>query len=154
MAAGNDAFFRAGAGAVIINDAGEVLAMRRKGATDGAWQMPQGGVGFAETPEQAAWREAEEETGLRRGDLELVAQADAWTVYELPPAYRSEKVGWGQVQRWFLFRAKAGATVKPDGREFDAFSWLTAAELLSRAVAFRVPVYEHVFAQFAQWLTR
>jgi putative (di)nucleoside polyphosphate hydrolase len=126
--------------------------MRRKGVPDAAWQMPQGGIGFDETPAVAVWREVNEETGLTPGELQLIHQSAEWIVYELPAEFRSNKVGWGQVQRWFLLRAKPAAAVRPDGIEFDAFTWLAPAELIARAVAFRVPVYERVFREFAQWL--
>jgi putative (di)nucleoside polyphosphate hydrolase len=147
-----DGYFRAGVGAVIANGAGKILAMRRKGVADAAWQMPQGGIGFTETPTVAVWREINEETGLTPGDLQLVHQLSEWTVYELPREFRSDKVGWGQAQRWFLLRASPTAAVTPDGKEFDAFNWLAPADLVAQAVAFRVPVYERVFREFAQWL--
>jgi putative (di)nucleoside polyphosphate hydrolase len=152
MANTEDGYFRAGAGAVILDGHGKVLALRRKGPRAMDWQMPQGGIGYSETPLDAVWREVQEETGLTRNDVELLSQASDWTLYELPTAFRSNKVGWGQAQRWFLFRAKPGATVTPDGIEFDAFSWRTPAELVAGVVAFRVPVYQRVFAEFAAWL--
>ena len=31
------------------------------------WQMPQGGIDFGESPEHAAYRELEEETGTKTG---------------------------------------------------------------------------------------
>jgi putative (di)nucleoside polyphosphate hydrolase len=126
--------------------------MRRKSVPEVAWQLPQGGIRFSETPTDAVWREVEEETGLTRRDIELVAQSREWIVYELPAAFRSSKVGWGQAQRWFLFRATSPVTVRPDGNEFDAFDWLTPAELIARTIAFRVPVYTRVFAEFEKWL--
>ena len=154
MGADEAGYFRASAGVLIVDEAGRVLAMRRKGSTERSWQLPQGGIGFNELPENAAWREAEEETGLTRSDLTLVAHSPHWLVYELPVEFRNRKVGWGQAQRWFLFRVGAASTVKVDGVEFDAFAWVTPAELIARTVEFRVPVYERVFVEFRQWLQR
>ena len=148
----DDGYFRASAGAVVINDARRVLALRRKDTPGHAWQMPQGGIGFEEVPGDAVWRELREETGLARGDLELLATSPEWLVYELPKAFRSTKVGWGQAQRWFLLRATPGAEVRPDGKEFVAFDWFTPEELVDRVVEFRRLVYRRVFAEFAQWL--
>jgi putative (di)nucleoside polyphosphate hydrolase len=143
-----DGYFRASAGILIVNEAGSLLAMRRKATAEPAWQLPQGGIRFDESPVDAAWREAEEEAGLTRSDLTLLAESRQWLVYELPHAFRNRKVGWGQAQRWFLFRLGADSRVKVDAVEFDAFDWVTPAELLARTVEFRVPVYERVLAEF------
>lgn len=142
-----DAFFRANVGACVIDGAGRVLALRRRGVTGQAWQMPQGGIDEDESPREAVLRELREETGLKPADVELVAEHGQWLAYELPPQFRRRKTGWGQAQKWFLLRARAGARVKPDGEEFDAFEWLPPAQLLSRVIAFRRPVYERVFAE-------
>lgn len=152
MANRDDGYFRASAGAMVIDSQRRVLALRRKGTPEEAWQMPQGGIGMDEEPEHAAWRELEEETGLTATDVELLEVSREWLVYELPATFRSPKVGWGQAQRWFLFRARPGARVRPDSKEFDAFRWITHAELLSRVVEFRRPVYVRVFSEFAHWL--
>jgi putative (di)nucleoside polyphosphate hydrolase len=152
MANREDGYFRASAGAVVIDDQNRVLTLRRKGTPEVAWQMPQGGIGMDETPEHAIWRELQEETGLTLAHLELLRASQEWIVYELPAVFRSPKVGWGQAQRWFLFRVKPAAKVKPDGKEFDAFEWVTSEELLTRVVEFRRPVYVRVFAEFANWL--
>jgi putative (di)nucleoside polyphosphate hydrolase len=140
---------------MIIGEGNRVLAFRRKGtpSKEKTWQMPQGGIGIDETPTDAVWRELREEAGLTPDDLELVTACDQWIVYEVPKEYRSPKVGWGQAQRWFLFRAKSGLVVNTDGAEFDAYAWLTPAELLTRAVEFRKPVYERVFSEFSDWLS-
>lgn len=138
------AFFRANVGACVVDAAGRVLALRRKGVNEQAWQMPQGGIDDDESPRDAVLRELREETGLRPADVEIVAELPQWLVYELPPEYRRPKIGWGQAQKWFIFRAQAHAHVRPDDDEFDAFDWLPAPELLARVIAFRRPVYEAV----------
>ena len=140
------AFFRANVGACVTDGKGRVLALRRRGVSEAAWQMPQGGIDDGETPREAVQRELEEETGLRASEVDVVAEFPEWLVYELPSEYRRPKVGWGQAQKWFLLRASAGVSVKPDGKEFDAFEWLSPDELLSRVVAFRQPVYQRLFA--------
>ena len=140
-----DAFFRASVGACVTDGKGRVLALRRRGVADEAWQMPQGGIDAGETPREAVLRELEEETGLRAADVAIVAEFPEWLVYELPLEYRRPKVGWGQAQKWFLLRANEGVTVKPDGKEFDAFEWVKPQELLSRVVMFRRGVYGKVF---------
>ena len=54
---------RAGADALVRNERGEVLLVRR--ADDGRWAMPGGWIDPGETPEQAVVREVAEETGLQ-----------------------------------------------------------------------------------------
>jgi 8-oxo-dGTP pyrophosphatase MutT (NUDIX family) len=54
---------RAGADALVQNERGDVLLVRR--ADDGRWAMPGGWVDPGETPAQAVVREVAEETGLQ-----------------------------------------------------------------------------------------
>lgn len=145
----SDAFFRAGVGAVVIDDTRRILVLQRKGVQEGAWQLPQGGVGAAEAPLDALYRELREETGLRRHDVEVKATIHEWWVYELPLEYRNAKVGWGQAQRWFLCRLLASRNaVRPDQIELARAEWVTAEELVARAVAFRVPIYRRLITEF------
>lgn len=145
----SEAFFRANVGACVVDAQGRVLALKRRGVADNAWQMPQGGIDDGESPRVAVLRELQEETGLTAADVQLVDEYPDWLVYELPPEFRRPKVGWGQAQRWFLLRPRAGVTVVPDGREFDDFVWMAPSELLRRVIAFRRPTYERVLARFA-----
>jgi 8-oxo-dGTP pyrophosphatase MutT (NUDIX family) len=61
---------RRGADALVRNDAGEVLLVRR--ADDGRWAMPGGWVDPGETPAQAAVREVAEETGMHVSEPRLL----------------------------------------------------------------------------------
>jgi 8-oxo-dGTP pyrophosphatase MutT (NUDIX family) len=62
------------AATVITDDAGRVLLMwRHRHVTDTwGWEIPSGRIEHGEAPEQAAAREAEEETGWRPGPLRLL----------------------------------------------------------------------------------
>jgi putative (di)nucleoside polyphosphate hydrolase len=144
----SSAFFRANAGACICDHAGMVLACQRREAKDGAWQMPQGGLELNERPEQALWRELGEELGLCAQDLVLEREHPEWIAYELPEAYRSAKVGMGQVQKWFLLRARSEMFIKLDGREFDRWRWLEPELLLQVAVSFRKVSYSKILSAF------
>jgi putative (di)nucleoside polyphosphate hydrolase len=146
-------YFRAGAGAVIIDGKGMVLALERT-AIRGAWQLPQGGLKKGEEPLDAAYREIEEETGIVKGDLELLATAPEPLVYELPPGGRSDKTGRGQVQYWFLFRfhGSDGSINVERGGEFRAWRWLPLSELIGLTVEFRSPVYRRLEGLFKEHL--
>jgi putative (di)nucleoside polyphosphate hydrolase len=145
-------YFRAGVGAVIANDSGRVLALERSDVA-GAWQFPQGGLKADEDSLNAVFREIEEETGIRRTQLELVARYPHPLAYELPPQHRSAKTGLGQVQYWFLFRFLGEDTdIRPprDG-EFRSWSWRPFDSVVAGAAEFRRPVYELLEARFATY---
>jgi len=145
-----DAFFRVSVGAVVVDGQRRILVMRRKGTREVAWQMPQGGIEMDESPFDALYRELNEETGLERRDVEVVASTSDWLVYELPPGFRNAKVGWGQAQRWFLCKLLTDRSrVRPDGVEFTDVDWVTAGDLLARAISFRAPIYRRLVAEFS-----
>jgi putative (di)nucleoside polyphosphate hydrolase len=149
-----DQYFRASAGAVIADAQGRVLACRRADVDAEAWQLPQGGIKAGEEPLAAAYREIAEETGIARGQLELVEVAPRWLAYELPAELRSTKTGLGQTQKWHLFRFRGRPEdIRPGPAEFTACRWWTPHDLLEQVVAFRRPVYAQVFALFAAELS-
>lgn len=133
--------------------AGVVIAVRRTDGCllvferidePGAWQLPQGGLERDETPEQAAWRELGEETGLGAGDVELVGEHEDWTAYVWPDRFRrNDRLG--QAHRWFFFRARSDDIEPvPDGHEFGAWDWWDADRLIEQVVDFRKPPYRQV----------
>jgi putative (di)nucleoside polyphosphate hydrolase len=123
------------------------------------WQMPQGGMDEGETPEVAARRELEEETGVR--SARFIAQTKDWLQYDLPP----ELIGFawkgryrGQRQMWFAARFEGEESEIDLGphpghkAEFDAWAWVPAAELPDLVVPFKREVYTRVVAEFAPLL--
>jgi putative (di)nucleoside polyphosphate hydrolase len=141
-------FFRANAGAVILNERGQVLACNRADVPEDAWQMPQGGINKGEEPIDAVRREVEEEIAVAASELELIGEVPGWIAYELPPAYRRAKTGRGQVQKWLIFRFTGhDSQVRPDQREFSNWRWMSPTDLLGQAPPFRREVYRAVFAQ-------
>ncbi len=141
-------YFRAGAGAVILNAGGLVLALERK-KIPGAWQMPQGGLDAGEAPLAAALREIKEETGISRREIALLEKEPILLAYELPPKMRSPKTGRGQANYWFCFRFKGKAIDLADSEEFRDWKWMSFAALLKAAAPFRIPVYKKLSERFA-----
>ena len=147
---GAGATFRAGVVAVILRDDGDVLAFERADVR-GAWQLPQGGIDAGEEPGETAWREVAEETGLGPAELELVAEYPEWIAYEVPAERRLRKTGLGQVQRWFLFRARHDSIEPaPDQREFVDWRWVSPAWLIEHVVEFRRAGYERVLGTLGE----
>jgi putative (di)nucleoside polyphosphate hydrolase len=141
--------FRAGAGAVIADREGRVLAFDRADVDGPAWQLPQGGLHRGESPERAAWREVEEETGLGPARLELIGAFPEPLAYELPEAWRSARTGRGQVIYWFFFALVGAAPApQPPRGEFRACRPLAFDELIAAAVEFRKPSYRRLQRHF------
>ena len=137
--------FRAGAGAVILDAEGRVLAFDRSDVAGSAWQLPQGGLQRGEEPEAAVLREVQEETGITRAELSPLGRLPEPLAYELPETMRSPKTGRGQVGYWFFFRLKPGVSARrPPKGEFCASQPMRFAALIEAAVPFRKPVYERL----------
>lgn len=120
------------------------------------WQMPQGGIEPGENPAEAALRELYEETGIT--SVELIAEMPDWLTYDLPRDLIG--VSWGgryrgQKQKWFAYRFMGQdseiAIDPPPGpeREFVAWKWVPASELMSLIVPFKSEVYRQVLSAFA-----
>lgn len=137
-------YFRAGVGAILRRSDGLILAFERRDRP-GAWQLPQGGLKRGETPEEAIRREVTEETGITPDpDRHPMRRLNPLLAYELPGELRTERLGRGQAQVWFVFDLGDDHLV-PDlagRREFARFRWTTMAELAAESIAFRRPVYE------------
>jgi putative (di)nucleoside polyphosphate hydrolase len=148
-------YFRAGAGAAIINGRGLVLALERADVR-GSWQLPQGGLKSSETPLQAMFREVNEETGIAQSDLQLLDTYPEPLAYELPAEARSSKTGRGQVGYWFLLRFQGvdDDIDLGDSREFSSWKWISFDQLLTDVVDFRKPVYRKLYERFKPHLSK
>ena len=97
--------FRPNVGIILTNDVGQVLWARR--INQDAWQFPQGGINPRETPEEALFRELNEEVGLEEQDVKILACTRGWLRYRLPQRLvrtHSQPLCIGQKQKWFLLR--------------------------------------------------
>jgi len=143
-------YFRASVGAMLINACGSILVLKRADVTSEAWQMPQGGLRKGEDLQAALRREFREETGILPEHFRILEACKDWLVYELPDAYRNEKVGRGQAQKWFLCQFLGEPdSIKPDGIEFVSYEWVERDELLHRAAPFRRSIYERLVTEFS-----
>jgi putative (di)nucleoside polyphosphate hydrolase len=96
-----------------------------------------------------------EETGILPEDFRVLDACRDWLVYELPEAYRNDKVGRGQAQKWFLCRFLGEPnSIKPDGVEFVSYEWVDRTKLLDRAAPFRRAIYERLVAEFTSYFGR
>ncbi len=152
--------YRPAAGVMLLNREGKVFVAQRLDSTLEAWQMPQGGLDAGEDPQAGALRELEEETGIGRDLVEIVARCPTELFYDLPADLVGKlwKGRWrGQRQSWFLCRFLGRDeeidldTAHP---EFRAWKWADPEELPAMIVPFKRKLYEDVLAAFRPWLGR
>lgn len=146
---------RANVGIVIINDENKVLWAKRTQA-DNAWQFPQGGIQQNESPQEAMYRELDEELGLAADSVEIIACTDRWLTYYLPKRYRryhETPMCIGQKQKWFLLRFLGSdrdvSLDKYDKPEFDDWCWQDFWYPIRHVVAFKQDVYRKALREFA-----
>ena len=97
--------YRPNVGIILVNRRNEVFWGKR--IREHSWQFPQGGIKRGETPEQAMYRELNEETGLWPEHVKIIGRTRNWLRYDVPERWvRREWRGHyrGQKQIWFLLR--------------------------------------------------
>jgi putative (di)nucleoside polyphosphate hydrolase len=149
--------FRPNVGIIICNGDRRLFWGRRVGQD--AWQFPQGGIKPEESPEQAMFRELEEEIGLLPEQVELLGATRRWLRYRLPKRFirrHSHPICIGQKQIWFLLRAKCAEsefcldkTPKP---EFDDWRWVKYWQPVQEVVYFKRRVYHLALEELAPLL--
>jgi putative (di)nucleoside polyphosphate hydrolase len=150
--------YRPAVAVMLVNDRRQVWVGQRLDNALDAWQMPQGGLDPGEEPLEGAYRELEEETGIGRNLVALVAQAKEELLYDLPEDLIGKvwKKRWrGQRQTWFLMRflgTDEQVNIQTAEPEFRAWKWAEAAELPAMIVPFKKKLYEDVLETFADWL--
>jgi putative (di)nucleoside polyphosphate hydrolase len=153
---------------MLLNGRGQVWLGRRKPKwlgpvqaaawqlpVEGMWQMPQGGIGPHERPEQTALRELEEETAIR--SVAIIGEVQEWLTYDLPDELLGVALKGryrGQHQRWFALRFSGDdgeiniASRNGLKAEFDAWRWADMADVPRLIVPFKREVYLTVVAEF------
>lgn len=103
-------FIRVAVDPVIIKDGKILLIKRRSTVFAGTWVLPGGGVEYGETVEQAAVREAKEETGL---DIEIVKLLNVYSDPKRDPRFHS-------VSTAFICKVNGGTLLKETDESTDA----------------------------------
>jgi len=100
----------------IITDGGKVLMARRR-ASEGeiSWVFPGGAIEAGESPEQAAVREVDEETGLKVESVRVLGDR----------VHPKSKVP----MHYVAVRLVGGEATVADDEELDAVAWITHAEI-------------------------
>ena len=145
--------FRPNVGIVICNAKDQVLWGRRINGRD-SWQFPQGGMNRDEDPEQAMYRELEEEVGLRPESVQILGRTQGWLHYRLPKRFirqTEDPVCIGQKQIWFLLRLTgADSDIRLDAHddpEFDDWRWVSYWYPVHAVVDFKQAVYRQALEQ-------
>jgi len=151
--------FRPNVGIILLNTRNEVWWGKR--VREHSWQFPQGGMKFGETPEQAMYRELEEEVGLRAEHVRVIGRTRDWLRYEVPDRFIKREIRGhyrGQKQIWFLLRmvgrdsdVNLRLTEHP---EFDAWRWHDYWVPLDVVIEFKRDVYLRALQELSRFLIR
>jgi putative (di)nucleoside polyphosphate hydrolase len=149
--------FRANVGIILCNNQRKLFWGRRIGQD--AWQFPQGGINEQESPEEALFRELEEEVGLLPHQVEIIGSTNGWLRYRLPKRFirrNSEPLCIGQKQRWYLLRVLCDETDfcldKCEKPEFDNWRWVSYWRPVKEVVYFKRSVYSKALRELAPLL--
>jgi len=149
--------YRPNVGIILVNCRDEVFWGKR--VNQHAWQFPQGGIKHGESPQQAMYRELEEEIGLRAEHVRILGRTREWLRYDVPAQW--VKRDWrgtyrGQKQIWFLLRllgrdcdVKLRASAHP---EFDAWRWHDYWVPLEAVIEFKREVYRCALGELQRFL--
>lgn len=155
--------YRPCVGIMLINAKGLVWTGRRLPKWSGdrsahIWQMPQGGLMKDEAPEDAAYRELQEETNVT--SVDLIGEMPNWLTYDLPTELLGVALKGryrGQRQKWFAMRfwgddAEIDISARRGQKaEFDRWRWRAIDELPELIVDFKRPVYDAVVRAFRRY---
>jgi len=149
--------YRPNVGIVLVNRRNEVFWGKR--IREHSWQFPQGGIKRGETPEQAMYRELNEETGLWPEHVRIIGRTRNWLRYDVPERWvRREWRGHyrGQKQIWFLLRMighDSDVSLRASSHpEFDAWRWNDYWVPLDTVIEFKRTVYQQALTELSRFL--
>ena len=146
--------YRANVGIILCNRREQLLWCKRIGQD--AWQFPQGGVRRYESPQQALFRELQEETGLLPEHVQMMGQTKGWLRYRLPRHLirrHSDPCCIGQKQKWFMLRLVGDEECVNlsycNNPEFDGWRWVDYWRPMREVVFFKRRVYKLALNELA-----
>jgi len=149
--------YRPNVGIILTNTKNQVFWGKR--VRQDSWQFPQGGIQQGETPEQAMYRELQEEVGLLSCHVQILGRTREWMRYEVPQNWVKRE--WrgsykGQKQIWFLLRlvgrdcdVSLRASSHP---EFDAWRWNNYWVDMDGVIEFKREVYRLALNELVRYL--
>ena len=149
--------YRPNVAIVLVNAKNQVFWGKR--VREHAWQFPQGGIKPGESPEQAMYRELQEETGLLPQHVKILGRTRDWLHYNVPTHWVKRE--WrgtyrGQKQIWFLLRLcgrDCDISLRASGHpEFDAWRWHDYWVPLEAVIDFKREVYRLGLEQLVGFL--
>ncbi|HXF79611.1 MAG TPA: RNA pyrophosphohydrolase [Usitatibacter sp.] len=149
--------YRPNVAIVLVNARNQVFWGKR--VREHAWQFPQGGIKPGESPEQAMYRELQEETGLLPQHVKILGRTRDWLHYNVPTHWVKRE--WrgtykGQKQIWFLLRLvgrDCDISLRASGHpEFDAWRWHDYWVPLEAVIDFKRESYRLGLEQLAGFL--
>lgn len=144
--------YRNGVGIMLINRDKSIFVAKRIDTISEAWQMPQGGIDQGESPDVAAIRELEEETGTSKATI--LRESKDWLTYDLPDQLTSKIWGGryrGQRQKWFAMRfdgEDSDINIETEHPEFCEWKWASASSLPGLIVPFKRVLYRAIVDEF------
>ncbi|MFD8771401.1 NUDIX hydrolase [Streptomyces sp. NPDC059916] len=102
--------------AIIVANGRVLMARRREAEGDISWVFPGGAIEAGESPEQAAVREVDEETGLKVEAVKVLGDR----------VHPKSKVP----MHYVAVRLVGGEATVADDEELDAVAWITHAEIV------------------------
>jgi len=120
--------------------------------------MPQGGIDEGELPLQAALRELDEETSIRKA--EVIGETSHWLRYDFPPGILGN--AWkgkyhGQKQKWYLIYftgTNADINIRTNHAEFSDWKWVKFHSLPRIIVEFKKDLYREIVRSFSAQVSR
>lgn len=150
-----DEAYRPAIGIALFNSEGKIFVAERVDS-QGAWQLPQGGIDEGEEPEQALFREMREEIGTDKA--EIIASMDEWLYYDFPPhiVKKFDNKHRGQRTKWFALRFKGTNEdfnlETYETPEFRSWQWIEINKILEYVVHFKRESYEKIVTEFSKYL--
>ena len=144
---------RLGVGIILLNNENKVFVGKRIDNPKNFWQMPQGGCDENENFLDAAKRELEEETSIKK--VKILKELDEWFVYNLPrdllgKIWRGKYRG--QKQKWFVMKflgKNEEINIKTKKPEFLEWKWIEPNDLPKVVVDFKLDIYKKLSEKLA-----